>query len=152
MSRKHIATMAAGVCAILAAAGCGGGRAESEYAAAYTAVTSKIERELERLESTPAIDPAKLRSRLRTMAAALGDAATQLAAIEPPDEARAGHAEVHAGVTALAADVRRSAGALADRESPTGIVRALREITNSQGPAQIEAGEQQLRQVGYEIR
>jgi hypothetical protein len=152
MRDKRIASMAAGICALLAAAGCGGGGAENDYAAAYTAVTGKIERELGTLQSAPTTDPANLRSQLRTMAAALGDAATQFAAIKPPDAAKAGHAKVHAGVTALAADVRRSADALTDAESPTATVRALRTITSSQGPAQIEAGEQQLRRAGYEIR
>jgi hypothetical protein len=152
MTGTRFATAAACVAAVIAAAGCGGGGEENDYAQQYTGVTKKIERELATLQTEPTADPAKLASQLGTMAGALREAAAEFAAIEAPDNATAAHAKVQAGVDALAADVRRSAEAVEDASSPTATLDALTTILESKGSAQIAAGEQELRQAGYEVQ
>jgi hypothetical protein len=149
--RARIAATVACVCAAIAAAGCGGA-AERDYAEEYTAVSSKIGKEIGTLESTPTADPAKLGSQLRALAGALGDAAKELAAVDPPDDAKAGHAKVQTGVETLAADLRGAAKKLCDASSPAATVEALGAIASSKGAAQIQAGEQELRDAGYKVQ
>jgi hypothetical protein len=136
----------------IAAMGCGGGGAESDYAEQYSTVTAKVETQIGKLQSAPTTDPEKLGTELGTLADALGDAATEFAAIEPPDNAKAGHAKVQTGVETLAADLRKSAKALDGSSSPTATVEALGAIANSKGAAAIAAGEQELQQAGYETK
>ena len=152
MRVTRIAATAAVVSAVLAAVGCGGGGAENDYAEAYSAVTAKVEQQLGTLQATPNGDPAKLGAQLRTVAGALREAGNDFAAIEAPDNAKAAHAKVQAGVNTLAADVRKSANVLADTTSPAEALDALTAITSSKGAAQIAAGEQQLRQAGYQVQ
>lgn len=154
MRGTRIATTAVVLCTVVAGAGCGGddGGSDGDYAKEYTAVTQNVAKQMEALQSQTSTDPTKLGSQLRSVADALGAAASDIAGIEPPDNAKAGHTKVQAGVKALADDVRSSADALADASSPSGAATALGKLASSKGAAQIQAGEQELRQSGYKVQ
>lgn len=139
MKRTAAALVAA---AALLVAGCAGDDDKNAYVNAvnrvsdtYSASVARIGAEIDR--STP---PRQIASSLERQAGVLDRGAEQLAAIDPPSDARAGHAKLVGGMRLRATELRTAA-----RSARRGDVQeAVETLTDSRGVREYQEGLRQL--------
>jgi hypothetical protein len=141
--------------ALLAACGGGGGGplSKEDYAKKVNAVGETLSSSFDAIgEASEASSPEELQDKIGSAREALSDAAAELEGLTPPDGLSAPHAQLVAGLSALATDLDELASTIEQASAdPARAFDALTAFTALDSMAQLQSAIEQLQAAGVEI-
>jgi hypothetical protein len=145
----------------LVAAGCGGGgdsgggdksTSKEAYGKQLAAAGQTLQKTFADIgdQTGNTTSSAKIGARLKTGATALDQAVKKFEAITPPDDVKAAHAKIIAGLQEIADALRKSASAAAS-DDPAALNKALAALTTGDGVKKITEAQQELEAAGVTV-
>jgi len=139
------------VSAALLVAGCGSTGSKNDYVNSVNQATTALTQSMSSIGQVSNSDPAAVASTLEKGGKAIDKAATDFAAITPPDNAKHAHDEMVSGLHSLAGTFADAADA-ARAKNTQKLVEILGGIQGSTGAKKIQAAQDELIKNGYKFK